>query len=83
MLLTKRTNLLLSEEDYSILMTLSREKKKTMGELVRYAVKKTYKFKKDTLTANEKAYRMIRKATKGLDFSGIDYKALINYGRKY
>lgn len=81
-MLTRRTNLLLSEEDYAILQDLSREKNKTMGELVRHAVKKTYKTKKN-LTATQKAFRDIRKITKDIDFSGLDYKALINYGRKY
>lgn len=81
-MLTRRTNVLFDEADYATLLMFSRERNKTIGELVRQAVKKTYKVKK-TLTANEKAYRMIEKATKGLDFSGIDYKALINYGRKY
>lgn len=81
-MLTRRTNVLFDEADYATLLMYSRERNKTIGELVRQAVKKTYKVKK-TLTANEKAYRMIEKATKGLDFSGIDYKALINYGRKY
>ncbi len=82
-MLTRRTNVLLAEEDYLRLSVLAKEANKTMGELIRHAVKKTYKYKKDALTANEKAYRMIDKATKGLDFSGIDYKELINYGRKY
>jgi len=81
-MLTRRTNVLFDEADYVTLLMYSRERNKTIGELVRQAVKKTYKVKK-TLTANEQAYRMIEKATKGLDFSGIDYKALINYGRKY
>lgn len=81
-MLTRRTNVLFDEADYATLLMFSRERNKTIGELVRQAVKKTYKVKK-TLTANEKAYRMIEKATKELDFSGIDYKALINYGRKY
>ncbi|MDP3994901.1 MAG: hypothetical protein Q8P91_03655 [bacterium] len=81
-MLTRRTNVLFDEADYANLLMHSRERNKTIGELVRQAVKKTYKVKK-TLTENEKAYRMIEKATKGLDFSGIDYKALINYGRKY
>ncbi len=81
-MLTKRTNVLFTEDDYLMLSELAKESKKTIGEVVRHAVRKTYKAKK-TLSANEKAFRMIEKATKGLDFSGIDYKALIEYGRKY
>ncbi len=82
MLLTRRTNVLLDEENYATLLMYSKDRGETIGELIRKAIKKTYKAKK-TLTANEKAYRAIRKITKGMDFSGIDYKALIEYGRKY
>ena len=82
MLLTRRTNVLFDETDYATLLMYSQERGKTIGELVRNAVKKTYKVKK-TLNSNEKAFRMIGKAIKGLNFSGVDYKDLINYGRKY
>lgn len=81
-MLAKRTNVLLDEYDHAMLVELASQSNKTIGELIRYAVKKTYKSKKN-LSANEKAFRMIRLATKGLNFSGIDYKALINDGRKY
>lgn len=82
LMLAKRTNLLLDEYDHAMLVGLASQSNKTIGELIRYAVKKTYKSKK-TLSANERAFRMIGRATKGLNFSGIDYKALINDGRKY
>lgn len=81
-MLTKRTNVLLTEEDYTMISILAKNSGKTMGELIRHALKKTYK-KRRGLTANEKAFKEIAKITKGLDFSGIDYKELINYGRKY
>lgn len=82
MLLTRRTNVLLDEANYATLLMYSQERSETIGELIRKAIKKTYKAKK-MLNVNEDAYRMIRRATKGLSFSGIDYKELINYGRKY
>lgn len=82
-MLTYRTNVLFDEEYRDHLTLLSQMSRKTIGELIRDAVKKTYKIKKKALTANEKAYRAIRKITKGMNFSGIDYKALIEYGRKY
>ena len=82
MLLTRRTNVLLSEADYAMLSALARNSNKTMGELLRHAVKKTYKVKKG-LTSTQKAFKEIRKITRGMDFSGMDYRALINDGRKY
>ena len=81
-MLTRRTNVLLEEEDYLHLSLLAHETGRTMGELVRRAVKKTYKAKKP-LTQTQEAFREIRRLTKGMNFSGLDYKALINEGRKY
>lgn len=82
-MLTKRTNVLLSDTDYAMLSMLSSQESKTMGELIRYAVQKTYKTTKKALTANEEAFREVKKLTKGMNFTGIDYKSLVNYGRKY
>ncbi len=81
MLLNRRTNVLFDEIDYTTLVRISKKEGKTIGELVRQAVRKTYKTRKK-LTDNEKAFRIIKKVTRGLDFSGINYKELINNGRK-
>ena len=85
-MLTRRTNLLLSEEDYAILQSLSREKNKTMGELVRHAVKKTYKTKtKRNVGIGVELEARIKKGWKFLKHPEIpvDYKAWIENGRKY
>lgn len=80
-MLTHRTNLLLSAEEHDTLTRLSRENNKTMGELIRHAVKKTYKIKKiDTFQAS---LARIRKLTKHVNTKGIDYRALVIAGRKY
>ena len=44
-MLNKRTNLLLTDEDYWLLSSLAREKGKTIGELIRVAVKEKYGFR--------------------------------------
>ncbi|PIP57720.1 hypothetical protein COX03_01590, partial [Candidatus Woesebacteria bacterium CG22_combo_CG10-13_8_21_14_all_39_10] len=44
-MLTRRTNVLLEEEDYLTLVYLSRREDKTIGELIRSAIVKTYKSK--------------------------------------
>lgn len=83
MLLTKRTNVLLDESDYATLLIYRQKEGKTLGELIRDAVRKVYKAPKKKLTVNEMALNKIAKITTGLDFSGIDYKELISDGRKY
>ena len=41
-MLTRRTNVLFTEEDYQMLKNLSKKTGKTIGELIRYAVWKVY-----------------------------------------
>ena len=60
---------------------LSRENKKTMGELIRNAVRKTYKVEEKG--SFEKSLERIRKLTKNVNTQGIDYRALVTEGRKY
>ena len=83
-MLTRRTNVLFDEADYATLLFMSREENKTIGELVRHAVKKIYKVKK--IDNREKILlKKIKEGWKFLKNPGIpvDYKALVEYGRKY
>lgn len=84
-MLTRRTNVLLEEEDYLTLAYLSRQEDKTIGELIRSAVAKTYKSKAGVGSA-EKSLKSSIQSGWGLLVNPkkpIDYKALIEYGRKY
>ena len=80
-MLTKRTNILFDKELWNLLTNVARREKSSVGEVVRNAVKKIYS--EDDLIENRKkafrAIRAVRKRQKGI----VDYKALINYGRKY
>lgn len=81
--------MLLTEEDYLKLSSLSKETNKTIGELIRHAVKKTYKVKKNKGKIKSKINKTleaaIKKSWKAVLHPEIpmDYKALIEYGRKY
>lgn len=80
-LLTHRTNVLFSSDEYGLLVSLSKERKKTLGELVRHAVKKTYAGKaRDSFGAS---LARIRQMTKGVKIKKSDYRALVTAGRKY
>ena len=81
-MLTQRTNVLFTQEDYGTLTRLSRENNKTMGELIRHAVRKTYKIKPKT-DSFEASLARIRKLTKGVNTKGLDYRKLVIEGRKY
>lgn len=74
--------MLLSEADYAMLLALSKESNKTIGYLVRHALKKTYKNKN---RSNKELVAMIKKGWTFLKNPEIpiDYKAWIEYGRKY
>lgn len=81
-MLTKRVNFLFEEETWKMLQNLSVLEKLSIGELVRKAVKKTY-VDKDArrLKQTARAIDEIRKVRKV--FKHINYKELINAGRKY
>ena len=80
-MLTKRTNILFDNDLWDLLISVARREKKSVGDVVRQAVVKVYKA--DNLIEKRKnAFETIRKfrvQVKGV----LDYKALINEGRKY
>jgi hypothetical protein len=80
-MLTQRTNVLLSPDEYGMLVALSKSQNKTMGELIRQAVKKTYGTKnKDTFEAS---LARIKKMTEGIKVKKYEYKSFVVDGRKY
>ncbi|PIP88180.1 hypothetical protein COW80_01865 [Candidatus Beckwithbacteria bacterium CG22_combo_CG10-13_8_21_14_all_01_47_9] len=81
-MLTKRVNFLFEEETLQMLRERAVLEQESVGELVRRAGKKTYENK------DEARLKKIRAAHKWIlanrkVFKNIDYKALINAGRKY
>ena len=80
-MLTKRTQILFDQELWQKLNQLAESRNTSIGELVRLAVKKHYT--NDALL--ERRERAIEATLKGRFTSKgkIDYKELINYGRKY
>jgi predicted DNA-binding protein len=82
MQLLKRTNVLLTEEDHAFLSELVKNKGKTMGQLIRDAIKKTYHLE------NKKSGADISQRIKsGWKFlinpqKRLDYKKMVEYGRK-
>lgn len=79
-MLTKRTNILFDKELWNQLTELARIEQVSVGELVRTAVEEKY-LEDNRLEKIKRAcqsIKAIRKRFKGK----IDYKALINYGRK-
>lgn len=81
-MLTHRTNLLLEEMDYMTLSALSRQTGSTVGELIRAAIRKQYK-RDDMIKNRKRILRSIERLSKQANTKGIDYRALINDGRKY
>lgn len=80
-MLTKRTNILFDEKLWKRLSDRAKRERTSVGKLVRMAVEKAYA-KDQELEERRRAIDHIRKIRK--HFRGrIDYKELINYGRKY
>ncbi len=80
-MLNKRTNILFDDKLWQVLTRKAKTNKTSVGELVRKAVKQTYLGEKDqkTIAKAIETTKKIRKTFKGR----VDYKELINYGRKY
>jgi hypothetical protein len=80
-MLTKRTNILFDGELWDLLTSLARRERSSVGEVVRKAISKVYK-EENNFERRKKAFETIRKfrvKQRGV----LDYKALINDGRKY
>ena len=79
-MLNRRTNFLFSKDVWDKLVKLSKTRNASMAEVVRKAVEKEYEELKEMETRKSAidATLMGRIISKGK----IDYKELINYGRK-
>ena len=78
-MLTKRTNVLFDEDEYSRLVSIARAQKATVGHLIREAVRQTYVKNKKNVWA--KTLSEIHKIMKGVKISPKEWKEFINEGR--
>lgn len=80
-MLNKRTNILFDEKLWRKLSVRAKKEKTSVGSLVRRAVEKTYVEDEEVYKQRREALDDILKIRKKV--KGINYKELINYGRKY
>ncbi len=80
-MLTKRTNILFDNDLWELLTSVARREKSSVGEVVRSAVSKVYKGD-NMIERKNKAFETI-KNSRVKQKGTVDYKALINEGRKY
>ena len=81
-MLTKRVNFLFEEETWRMLVDRAEIEQVSIGELVRKAIKKTYENKGGARLKRIQAAHKWILANRQVQ-KNIDYKALINAGRKY
>lgn len=81
-MLTRRTNILLSESDHSLLSWMAMRQGRTMGELIREAVNQVYR-KQKRLQARSLVLRQIDELAKRVNTKGVSYKQLVDDGRRY
>ena len=80
-MLTKRTNILFDNELWDLLTSVARKEKSSVGEVVRRAINKVYR-DDNFIKQKKEAFETIQKfrvKQKGV----VDYRALINEGRRY
>lgn len=84
-MLTKRTHILFDENTALMLAMLAREQATSVGNLVRRAVTKTYKDVKINQNKRDKAVHALMALQKKFlgKFEGVDYRTLIEDGRRY
>ena len=84
-MLNRRAHILFEEETFNLLDTLAAEQGSSVGELVRTAVRRIYvETREKELSDREKAFEALRKLQLLTRQKGrVDYKELIEYGRKY
>ena len=80
-MLTKRVNILFDDNLWNLLNSVAKKEKASVGEVVRRAISKVYS-EEDLIKRRKKAFETIKKFRVTQE-SIIDYKALINEGRKY
>ena len=80
-MLTRRTNILFDDNLWDLLTSVAKREKSSVGEVVRNAVRRIYS--DDSLIEQKKkdfeTIKKVRARQKGV----LDYKALINEGRRY
>lgn len=81
-MLQKRTNILFEKEVFQKLERIASKEGISIGELVRRAVKKTY-LEEDVKNKRQAIFEEILKIRPQAVKGKINYKELINYGRKY
>lgn len=79
-MLSKRTNVLLTQNDYAHLVSLATEEKQTISELVRKAIRHTYNLNSKTNRAEILA-RLRAKRSK-INIQAATIKTLIEDGRR-
>ena len=80
-MLNYRAHILLDNETMQSLKELAKMQKTTVGKLVRTAIRETYLIP-DPYIQRKVAIQRILKIRPDVSNQPIDYKALINYGRK-
>ena len=81
-MLTKRTNILFDNDLWNLLTSVAKKEKTSVGRIVRNAVMETYSKDEVSNRRSDACKRIL--AIRPKPYPGrIDYKELINYGRKY
>lgn len=82
-MLNHRTNLLLNKEDYNLLSQLAEKTNRSIGSLIRHAIRVTYQDQKQHASDTSTLIRNIQQLTESLSVSSQDKAQWLHQGRKY
>ncbi|MBI2103623.1 hypothetical protein HYT59_01320 [Candidatus Woesebacteria bacterium] len=80
---TIRTTITLRKDIYKSLKNEALDKDKSLNELLNDKISTSLNVGKAEIAKRKKALKRIKEIAREIDFSGMDFKELVNYGRKY
>ncbi|MEX0896176.1 MAG: hypothetical protein WDZ94_04575 [Patescibacteria group bacterium] len=80
-MLTRRTNLLLTNADYLGLSQLAKKEQVSLGQIIRNAIKFTYRHQL-TSNKNKQVLSKIDALAKKVNTKQLDYRSLVTEGQK-
>lgn len=80
-MLNRKNNILLNEDDYTQLLELAEVKERSVGSLIRHALKQTYGLTNQE--SRKKILQNIARISQNANTKGVNYLKLIADGRRY
>jgi hypothetical protein len=82
--LTYRTNVLLTEQEHKLVSSIAEKRNTSISQVIRNAISTFYSEEYSyEAEKRKKILDILRDSAKGIDTKGINYKELVEEGRRY